>query len=485
VRCSYNYNKFVGSCYTEGNKIKSVSIYPDEISIDIPELVTSDWFKKNKNKHSMWTQHFVYFCYQKQLYNLYRHTPPSSENKKGNSLADKAWVTHWKEKGAHFNGKSGKDSIIPLLQLEDINNITDGSPSVMDFPPSSMLKRYDWGANLVRMVGHLDPAATTTPSAEDSQDLPPVVMSVAIGYSLEVFVTFIESLREHYFGDVWLLISKDLSSSDSNANAEKASNGHGDEMDSREDSESTKIRRYLKIHNIRYLDIDVGRSGAVTTGSGWQQINRDRFSFFSKVCDPDVYSLCLTTDFRDSIFQSNPLANIDRLQLPPQSSTDSVATSPSGILHVFEHNKDLNSSSWHYDQMKVPECNLYEKYATTVYGTKIINGGSIIGSPFAFQRIEEFMIDKWKRCNDQVTLNVLVRANIARDGTYANAKEYTMTKKVVVKVHRQGDGPLNVVGFGGVILKNKQGRLLNRNCIVTPAVHQYDRVVCPLEKHLS
>lgn len=92
------------------------------------------------------------------------------------------------------------------------------------------------------------------------------------------------------------------------------------------------------------------------------------------------------------------------------------------------------------------------------------------------------MIDKWKGCNDQVILNVLVRANFARDGTHANEKEYTMTKKVVVKVYRQGDGPLNIVRYGGLILKtSKQGRYLNCNCIVAPAVHQYDRIVCPVE----
>jgi len=118
------------------------------------------------------------------------------------------------------------------------------------------------------------------------------------------------------------------------------------------------IRRYLKMNNIGHLESDVGRSGAVTGGNDWQQINCDRFRFFFKVCNPDVYSLCLTTDFRDSIFQSNPFANIDRLQLPPQSSTDSVATSPSGILHVFEHNRDFNAAMWHYDDMKTPRCNL-------------------------------------------------------------------------------------------------------------------------------
>lgn len=91
-------------------------------------------------------------------------------------------------------------------------------------------------------------------------------------------MTFIGSLKEYYFGDVWLLISRDFSSSD--ANAEKPSNGHDDEKDSREDSEATMIRRYLKMNYIGYLESDVGRSGAATGGNDWQQINCDRFRFF-------------------------------------------------------------------------------------------------------------------------------------------------------------------------------------------------------------
>ena len=249
------------------------------------------------------------------------------------------------------------------------------------------------------------------------------------------------------------------------------------------------------MHNVYYLETHMGRSGDLTTGSGWEKINRDRFQFFSAVCAPDLYSLCLTTDFRDSIFQSNPFANIDRLLLPSQESSleNTNATVPSGILHVFEHNKDM--SQWHYQKMKEPQCDLYEQYGQVLKGANIINGGSIIGSSHAYRMIMEYMSDKWKGCNDQVILNILVRGNILTsssntttggDSIAGRSKSKTNTKgnpdsnmSIVVKVHRQGHGPMNVLGRGGMILKDKKGRLMNRNCIVSPTVHQYDLVVCP------
>ena len=260
------------------------------------------------------------------------------------------------------------------------------------------------------------------------------------------------------------------------------------------------------MHNVNYLETDMGKSGGVTTGSGWEKINRDRFIFFDTVCKPLSYSLCLTTDFRDSVFQSNPFANFDRLLLPPpqqlsSSSTASTSSSspsttmPSGILHVFEHNKDM--SKWHYVKMKEPRCDLYEQYGKVLKGTNIINGGSIIGSPYAFQRIVEYMGDKWKGCNDQVILNILVRSNILTASATATTTNTNTTETknksdgsikdthhqpIVVKIHQQGYGPINVLGHGGMVLKDKKGRFLNRNCIVTPAVHQYDLVHCPNKK---
>jgi hypothetical protein len=100
----------------------------------------------------------------------------------------------------------------------------------------------------------------------------------------------------------------------------------------------------------------------------------------------------------------------------------------------------------------------------------------------------------WKGCNDQVILNVLIRSNILTNttttttttinGTNANNDtEEHRHHPILVKVHQQGYGPMNVLGHGGKILRNENkknggSKFLNRNCIVSPVVHQYDLVRC-------
>ena len=199
------------------------------------------------------------------------------------SLANKAFVAHWKEKGAHFDGKQSmsKENIQPLLQLEDINTTSNGGSSIMDFPAYSTLKRYDFGADLVTQLGHLDLSIyarkSLSTSQQGPQSLPPVVMSAAIGYSLEHFKTFVGSLRKHYFGDVFLLISKEFLSSDDrddDDHDESTTNGDNGESDTTEESEAVLIRRYLDMHNVYYLETHMGRSGDLTTGSGWEKIGK-------------------------------------------------------------------------------------------------------------------------------------------------------------------------------------------------------------------
>ena len=59
---------------------------------DVPGLITSDWYKAMDQK-SMWTQLFIYFCEEHQLYTLYVNLPGKT------TLAG-----HWREKGEHYNG---------------------------------------------------------------------------------------------------------------------------------------------------------------------------------------------------------------------------------------------------------------------------------------------------------------------------------------------------------------------------------------------
>jgi len=397
VNCSKNINNYnKRKCYTAGNAderqreanaIKKNIIDPVDINLD--DLVTSKWYKQNPNQ--MWTQHFIYFCYENEYYNLYRHF--TSPNK---PLHSKALIAHWKEKGEHFDGNQSGNSknnknnnIQPLLELDDINKT---NPSIMDFPLSSTLKRFDWDGNLV------------VQEQEHTTILPPVVMSAAIGYSLQYFKKFIGTLRKYYAGDVWLLISKQELYSNNTTNGlttTNTTNTTNMTITESTTTESIKIRNYLKENNVKFIESTFGESRNKEK-SDWEKINRDRFQFFNTVCDEEKYSLCLTTDFRDSIFQSNPFSNMHRLlPLPPSMSMSSMSMSssvtnsnssnsssimplplsssspqqqqPKGILHVFEHNKDM--SEWHYQKMNSSKCNLYNDYSKYLKNTKIINGG--------------------------------------------------------------------------------------------------------------
>ncbi len=63
----------------------------DAMTIATPELVTSDWYFHVHRKESMWEQHFIYFCQQRNLYHVYQFT------------RDKALAAHWEEKGKRLN----------------------------------------------------------------------------------------------------------------------------------------------------------------------------------------------------------------------------------------------------------------------------------------------------------------------------------------------------------------------------------------------
>jgi hypothetical protein len=213
-----------------------------------------------------------------------------------------------------------------------------------------------------------------------------------------------------------------------------------------------EVQAYLKENHVRVVETALIHGAPLS--EEWMIVNRDRFQFFASICDSRKYSVCLTTDFRDSIFQSNPFQSI----LNGTLEQDILGSSP--FLYLHEHQKNMND--YHYGLMSSSECGLYEEYAKSLQGTHIINGGSIMGSPSAFQQLSYFATTKWKGCNDQVTVNVAVRAN--------------QLKNVNVRVFPQGQGMINVVGYGGEVIRGSRGNFLNSNCLVSPTVHQYDMV---------
>jgi hypothetical protein len=374
--------------WTEFLEFVRCTKHRSKFSIATPELITSDWYYNMVRKESMWTQHFIFFTKQRNLYNIYQFPK------------DKTLAAHWQEKGAHFNGHT-RGRNFPLIQEGDM---------AMTFP--SNLKKYDWGANLVR------------DSDGTQQQLPYMVMSAAIGYKLDRFKSFVGSLRHVFAGDVWLLISNDASS---------------------------EIRTYLQQQDVKTVETKGGL--AKHASKEWERINRSRFSFFVSVCNATMYSLCLTSDFRDSLFQGDPFFGIDLAKLQPDAPS---------VLFLYEHNTVMND--YHYDLMRSKSCGLYNDYARFLRNTKIINGGSMIGSPIAFQLLEYYMTKKWGGCNDQVTLNVLARTDAL------------LLHNITTEIYRQGEGCVNVLGWGGEVIRDSTGKFLNLNCMLSPVVHQYDLV---------
>lgn len=73
------------------------SVDTSTVNVRTPGLITSDWLDKLDRRH-IWTQYFIWFCNQHELYTLYVNLP------KKETLA-----SHMREKGEHFSRTGGRD----------------------------------------------------------------------------------------------------------------------------------------------------------------------------------------------------------------------------------------------------------------------------------------------------------------------------------------------------------------------------------------
>ena len=101
----------------------------NQFDVSVMGLITSDWWQAG-NKRDMWTQHFIYFCLQRQLLTLYVNPP---------SLT--ALATHTRSRGVHFVDTVGPD-FEPL------------SHSHVKYSEKAQLHRYTWDGT--RIKGHQD-----------------------------------------------------------------------------------------------------------------------------------------------------------------------------------------------------------------------------------------------------------------------------------------------------------------------------------------
>jgi hypothetical protein len=87
------------------------------VNVKTPGLITSDWLDSLDRRH-MWTQYFIWFCNQHDLYTLYINLPDK-----------KTMASHMREKGEHFSRTEGRDFAL-------------AAKVSMDFPTD--LVRYGW-----------------------------------------------------------------------------------------------------------------------------------------------------------------------------------------------------------------------------------------------------------------------------------------------------------------------------------------------------
>lgn len=111
------------------NWINSIDIFNHDLTT--PGIDTSNYWKSLKTeekKRGMWTQHFIYFTVENNLFCLYK-----------NPINGKALVSHWREKGVHFKNKKGKID-------NEIADFIDFS-----FPPYKSLERFAWDGSLISL----------------------------------------------------------------------------------------------------------------------------------------------------------------------------------------------------------------------------------------------------------------------------------------------------------------------------------------------
>jgi len=93
------------------------------LDVSTPGLITSDWWQQLDHR-GMWTQYYIYFCVQHDLFTLYANLPER-----------KTLTAHWREKGVHTPTSEGPD--FPLA-----------STITLEFP--SEPNKYDWNGKRIK-----------------------------------------------------------------------------------------------------------------------------------------------------------------------------------------------------------------------------------------------------------------------------------------------------------------------------------------------
>lgn len=194
----------------------------------------------------------------------------------------------------------------------------------------------------------------------------------------------------------------------------------------------------LDKHDIKVVKTE--ETGGKRMTPAWYRVNTARWQFYQDQCQQGTHDFCMAVDFRDSLFQDDPF----RGMVPGEST----------VMHVYEHNIPMNQ--WHLDIAY--GC---LGYNNVLKGKTIINAGGFIASPLAMPIVAQWVGVDAQKCDDQVALNLGI-----------HGKNLSAT----VITHRQGEGSINNVAWGGAFRRDSQQRFLNHNCFPSPVVHQFDLI---------
>jgi Uncharacterized protein conserved in bacteria len=286
--------------------IKSIDL--DTFDVNMPELVTSDaWNFPKYDRRQMWTQHFIYFSKQHNLFTLYQ----SLRN-------EKTLASHMREAGEHFKKTIGKD--FELATKEDVD--------MDDFPESyEMLNKYDWDGKLIQHEhsSTMDKRETTV-IKDVGADVP-----LCITNSLYQLCSAFKGvqLQECY------------------ANPESFVRGHFDQY--RPSRKEKKAGDTIMEHGIRKISIGSARSGIcddVTTG---QTICTDRDNFDLLKLDSwmNLFDATHGEGF-DVLFAEHVLEHFEPIQAQQIAAISFALLKPGGVFRIAVPDGYKPSPSYQY-----------------------------------------------------------------------------------------------------------------------------------------
>lgn len=298
----------------------------------------------------------------------------------------------------------------------------------------------------------------------------PLVVSVAIGYSLADHRRFVLSLRAHYQGALTLLTGDKLIP---NATATLCC-AHRARLDS-------GTAHGLNTSRI----VGVFADGRVHGVSRSHAAIFSRHVAYARLCSRGLHSLCLGVDFRDVFFQGNPFAwgryaHSHRSRAAADGGGSNAMTgSPDLVLAVelnSTHGSSLINRNW------VRTC-FDDPTADLMVNTAVLNSGTVLGTAAGLQALSDVfganmhLASRVRRgrgflhavqCNDQAVLNYAVHT---RAGGLRGMK---------IEMQRHGDSfAASLYAFKrkpSLLRLSSDGLVLSDGGTPTPLVHQFDRL---------